>query len=145
MNKDGQILLVETDPHACGQLCTALNRLQVANEILCFSDIDKASQYLKEKYEDVFLVLQNVAAPGLQLPKSRNMVYMHEKFNVPEVAYMFLIHPNTADTPPKHTFIHCYYRLAALETMSNLFQNIVEYWNNYVFPPMGVQQRQGIR
>ncbi len=130
-------MLVETDTHNCGQLHAMLNALHIHNTVVCFSDTDEATHYLKRHHKDVFLVLQNVASPGLQLPDSRNMVYMHEKFNVPEVAYMFLIHPrNTEGENHHHTFVHCYYREGNTEKLMRLFQSVIEYWQEHLFPAL---------
>lgn len=142
MEKNGTILLVENDAHTCGQLCTVLNSLRIPNEVVCFSDTEKATQYLTQNYKNVFVVLQNVASPGLQMPNSRNMVYMHEKFNVPEVAYMFLIHPLNTQESHKHTFVHCYYRIIENGNLSNLFTGIIEYWKAHLFPATPLQVKQ---
>jgi hypothetical protein len=131
MDKDGKILLVETNTQACAQLEEALNGLNMPNSVACFTDSDQASEYLNTHYNEVFMVLQNAASPGLQLPESRNMVYMHEKFNVPEVAYIFLVQSNKL----KRTFVHCYYRMVQPEKLRNVFTEIINYWKDQVFNP----------
>jgi hypothetical protein len=142
MKKNGTILLVEEDAATGSQLCDVLNDLRVPNPVVYFSDTQEATQYLIQNHEDVFVVLQNAASPGLYLPESRNMVYMHEKFNVPEVAYMFLIHPTKANDAQNHTFVHCYYRLTADSNLKQLFTDIVKYWKEHLFPARQVQQKQ---
>jgi hypothetical protein len=132
MEKDGKILLVETDEQACGQLADVLSGLHMANETVCFSNAETASEYLSKNYNDIFMVLQNVASPGLQLPDSRNMIYMHEKFNIAEVAYVFLIHPN-APKEKTHTFVHCYYRTAPAINLKKVFAELITYWKAQIF------------
>lgn len=143
MDKDGKILLVETDTHACAQLGEVLNTLHIPNEVVCFSNAAQASEYLNKNYKDVFLVLQNVASPGLQLPNSRNMVYMHEKFNIPEVAYVFLIHPHAPAGQTRHTFLQCYYRGTDTGSLKKVFSEMVTYWKAQVFNPMQLRTDNG--
>lgn len=127
-------MLLEADEQKCGILCSGLASLSVTNEILCFSDAEKASQFLKEHYKDVFVVLQNFSSPGLQLHNTRNMVYMHEKFNIPEIAYMFLIHPLEDKNRIDHTFIHCYYRFMDNDRVNDVFALIINFWKAHTFP-----------
>ena len=54
MEKDGKILLVETDEQACGQLADVLSGLHMANETVCFSNAETASEYLSKNYNDIF-------------------------------------------------------------------------------------------
>ncbi|KOS06812.1 hypothetical protein AM493_12840 [Flavobacterium akiainvivens] len=139
MDKDGKILLVETDEQVCGELNELLAGLNIPNEVECFTDAAKASGYLNMHYNEVFLVLQNAASPGLQLPDSRNMVYMHEKFNISEVAYVFLIHPKALKGKPAHTFVHCYYRTMDTQNLKRVFTDIINYWKDQVFSPLQVR------
>lgn len=133
MYKDGKIILVEPDLHACGSLRTILQGLSLPNEVVCFNDVAMASEFLSAQYTNVFLVLQNAESDALQLPNSRNMIYMHEKFNIPEIACMFLILPQQENAKAQHTFVHTYYHNSDAHALKNIFSGIAEHWKAQVF------------
>jgi len=136
MNKSGQIILLEPDNETCGLLCSSLTAIAGKNEVVCFSDTEDASAHLAEHVSGVFLVLQNFSAPGLHLPHCRNMVYMHEKFNIESIAYMFLVQ-SKEETPADglHTFIHCYYRDTDIAALPKTFTTVIDFWSDHIFPP----------
>ena len=135
MNKSGKILLLEPDSEICGTVCDKLTAIAGKNEVLCFSDIEAATQYITTNVSDVFVVLQNFTSPGMQLPDSRNMVYMHEKFNVDSIAYMFLVQSKEETLEDGlHTFIHCYYKPLDVHKLLKVFEDIIDFWKDHVFP-----------
>ena len=142
MYKNGKIILVEPDPHACGSFRTILHGLGLPNEVVCFSDVAMATEYLSTQYTDVFLVLQNAESDALQLPNSRNMIYMHEKFNIPEIACMFLILPHQENAQAQHTFVHTYYRSSDANALKTIFSGIAEHWKAQVFSSSKMQSRK---
>jgi len=135
MNKSGKILLVETHAETCGYLCGKLNSIAGSNEVVCFSSVDDASQYLNQHASDIFIVLQNFSSPALALSNSRNMVYMHEKFNIDSIAYMFLVQ-SKEDTVNNglHTFIHCCYRPQNVPELPVVLEDVIAFWKEHVFP-----------
>jgi hypothetical protein len=144
MNKSGKILLLETDTDLCTLLTGKLRQAAGKNEVLCFSDITKAEEYLHNHVSEVFLVLQNNNSPRLHLTDSRNMVYMHEKFNVENIAYIFLVQSKEESvTNGIHTFIHCYYKPEIPEWLPENFESIIAFWKEHLFPARfsGVQFR----
>ncbi|MES2484953.1 MAG: hypothetical protein V4581_03265 [Bacteroidota bacterium] len=144
MNKSGQIILLEPDSETCSFLCGTLTAIANKNEVICFSNTDDASAHLAHNVSNVFLVLQNFSAPGLHLPHCRNMVFIHEKFNIESIAHMFLVQ-SKEETPADglHTFIHCYYRDTDTAALPKTFTAVIDFWNDHVFTPHLARNRFG--
>jgi hypothetical protein len=135
MNKSGKILLLEPDTETCGFLPGMLQATAGKNEVVCYSDINDANHYLNENVSDVFLVLQNLSSQALHLPESRNMVYMHEKFNIESIAYMFLVQSKEETLKDGlHTFIHCYYKPQNPAGLAKVLEMVIDFWKDHIFP-----------
>lgn len=143
MNKNGKIILLDSDNASTDALCSSLKALGHKNEVLCFDDAEAAGYYLRQNQADVFLLLQNSASESVQVPDTRNMVYMHEKFKTDAVPYMFLVLTNDRlPTGRLHTFVHCYYKPAPLTEVTATLGDVVAFWKDHVFPPRVVQPLQ---
>lgn len=117
-------------------LCSSLKSSGLKNKVVCFNDAEAAGHYLLENLADVFMLLQNSASPAVQVPDTRNMVFMHEKFKTDKIPYLFLV---LAKHKPAqtgvHTFIHCYYKHAPLEDLTKTLLHVISFWRDHVFPP----------
>ena len=141
MNKDGSIILLDTNTDNLSFLRDTLKLPGHKNELVYFSDANEAGVYIRENVSGAFLLLQNTEAPGIQLPDTRNMVYMHENFKTDALPYMFLV--LTKDRTPlntPHTFIHCYYKPDTVLDIAKLLVRVVDFWKGHVFPPRVTNQ-----
>jgi len=140
VNKNGTILLLDNDNAAGNILCDGLKALGHKNEVLCFTDPKAVAHYLIENQPDVFLLLQNTTSPGVQVPDTRNMVFMHESFKTDAIPYTFLVlTKNRLLTGRLHTFVHCYYKPAALGEVLETLASVIAFWKDHVFPPRIIQ------
>ena len=136
MNKNGTIILLDNDSISINGICTGLKALGHKNEIHCFNDSDAVGYYLAENQADVFLLLQSTASPGVQVPDTRNMVFMHESFNTDIIPHTFLVlTKKQLLTGRLHTFIHCYYKPAAHNKVIEILAGVIDFWKDHVFPP----------
>ncbi|TRW22545.1 hypothetical protein FMM05_16835 [Flavobacterium zepuense] len=136
MNKDGKILLLDVDANSKDFLCRRLKGLGYKNDVLCFSTSEEAGDFLRNNMLETFILLQNSDAPGIQVPDTRNMIYMHEKFRTDVLPYMFLVlTKNKTPLNALHTFVHCYYKPVAPEEIIETLENVIDFWKDHVFPP----------
>ena len=136
MNKNGKIILLDSDKASNDALCSSLKALGHKNEVLCFDDAEAAGYYLSENSLDVFLLLQNNTSQAVQIPDTRNMVYMHEKFKTDAVPHMFMVLTKDRQlTGRLHTFVHCYYKPAPVNELAATLGTVVDFWKDHVFPP----------
>jgi hypothetical protein len=135
VNKNGTIIVLDNSSENGDLLCKSLARLGHKNKTLCFDDAGAAGHYLRENLTDVFLLLQNSTSPGVHVPDTRNMVYMHEKFKTDTIPYMFLVLAKDRLPAGLHTFVHCYYKPAAINELTETLANVVNFWKDHVFPP----------
>ena len=136
MNKNGTILLLDNSNEDATLLHKGIKKLGHKNELLFFDDAESAGQHLRENLTDVFMLLQNSTTPSVQIPDTRNMVYMHEKFDTDKIPYIFLVlGQNKLPQNGLHTFVHCYYKPAAVDELTITLSTVVDFWKDHVFPP----------
>lgn len=134
MNKGGKIILVETDPDKTEQICHELTTVGHKNEMHCFTSSDEAGEFIRENLNDIFILLQSTNAPAIQMPDTRNMVYMHEKFKTDLLPYMFLVlTKNKTPLNVLHTFVHCYFK--SEDGVPQVLGGVVSFWKEHIFPP----------
>jgi hypothetical protein len=135
VNKNGKIILLDNDS-THDALCNGLKELGYTNDVICFDDAEKAGYYLRENQLDVFLLLQSSSSPAVQVPDTRNMIFMHESFKTDNIPYTFLVlTKEKLPTGRVHTFIHCYYKPAPIEEVAQTITQVIAFWKDHVFPP----------
>ncbi|MXN91385.1 hypothetical protein GR160_09100 [Flavobacterium sp. Sd200] len=135
LNKNGNIVVLDNSKDNAALIGTAINEAGHKNKVVLFDDAEAAGHYLRENQKEVFMVLQNNATPAIQLPDSRNMVYMNEKFKSNAIPYMFLVLTEHEKPTGRHTFIHCYYKTDEITGLSETLTSVVDFWKDHVFPP----------
>lgn len=136
MNKEGKIILLDIDEEHREFLCGYLKSIGHKNEMLCFSDAQEAASYVNDNILDIFMFLQSSNSAGVQIPNTRNMIYMHEKFKVEILPYMFLVLSTEARIAGEvHKFVHCYYKFTEPQIVSKTLADVVDYWKDHIFPP----------
>jgi len=136
MNKEGKIIVLDSDREHRDFLCGYLKAIGHKNELVCFSDAHEAAVFLKDNLLDVYMFFQSTNSPGVQLPNTRNMVYMHEKFKIDILPYMFLVLSTEARVKGElHKFVHTYYKFTEPQIVSQTLAEVIDYWKDHVFPP----------
>ena len=141
VNKNGTIILLDTDNIAGDVLCDGIKALGHKNDIMCFDDSEAVGNYLVRNQSEVFLLLQNSASPGVEIPDTRNMVFMHESFKTDSIPYTFLVlTKERLQNGRLHTFVHCYYRMSDERELIDTLATVIAFWKDHVFPPRVVRQ-----
>ena len=136
VNNNGTIILLDNGIEAGSFLHKGLKELGHKNQLLLFDDAESAGEYLRQNIANVFMLLQSNTTPGVQIPNTRNMVYMHEKIDTDKIPYIFLVlSENILPQNGLHTFVHCYYKPVAVHELITTLNNVIDFWKDHVFPP----------
>jgi hypothetical protein len=136
MKKDGTIILLDTDDDHSRQVCDHIKAAGFKNEFVCFTTSGEAATYIKENTTDIFILMQSTLTDAIEIEDSRNMIYMHEKFDTERIPYMFLILANqNLPVNTAHTFVHCYYKPDTPVNLAASLSNVIEFWKDHMFPP----------
>jgi len=135
MNKQGTIILLDTNQDDCTTLCKSLTSLGHNNKCIGFTNSAEATQYMRDNLSDIFILLQSTGTPSVEIPNTRNMVYMHETFDSAKLPYMLLMLTQPQFTEKQHTFIHSYYIPDTVEKVNTTLSLVVSFWRDHVFPP----------
>lgn len=135
MKKDGTILLLDINKEHCSQASEGIKAAGFRNNVVYFTAADEAASYVRENIRDIFMVMQSTATQAVDIPHTRNMVYMHEKFDTEKVPYMFLLLNQKTPLDKAHTFVHCYYKPDTADNQEETLVNVVSFWKDHVFPP----------
>jgi len=136
VNKNGTIVLLDNNTEANDVICNGLKALGHRNEILCFDDSEAVANYLANNQLNVFLLLQSTTSPGVNIPDTRNMIFMHESFKTDDIPHTFLVLTKQRLLIGRlHTFIHCYYKPAAVSNVVESLTSAIAFWKDHVFPP----------
>jgi len=136
MKKDGTILLIDSDETHGTQVCNGMQAAGFKNNFVCLADAHEAGDYISKNIHDIFIVMQSMATSAITIENTRNMVYMHEKFDTEKVPYMFLLLTNNKlPETGSHTLVHCYYKPDTTQSLANSLGNVISFWKDHVFPP----------
>ena len=135
MNKEGKIVLIDSHERNRAYLEGCLKGVGSKNEVVAFGDTESAQEYVAKHLSEIFLLLQSTESPRLEVPDTRNMIYMHEKFNNAELPYMFIVNTSPGDPKGLKAFIHCYYKSSDNPTLSDTLCDVVLFWKEHIFPP----------
>jgi len=89
MNKQGPIIVIEDDADDKELLTAAFKELEYKNEVLFFSDGEKALAYLTADDIYPFLILSDINLPKLDGFELRKMVQTNDGLSVKCIPYLF--------------------------------------------------------
>ena len=89
LNKNGPVIVIEDDVDDQGFLSEVFQKLNYQNEILFFSDGEKALEYLDQSLDSPFLILSDVNLPKLDGFKLRARLKVDEKLSNKCIPYLF--------------------------------------------------------
>lgn len=89
MNKNGPIIIIEDDADDKELLTMAFNELQYPNEILFFTDGEKALDFLKDDKVYPFIILSDINLPKLNGFELKKMVHTNDGLSAKCIPYLF--------------------------------------------------------
>ena len=137
MNKNGPIILVEDDTDDQEILCEVFKILNYKNEIIFFSDGEKALNYLSETNIEPFIIFSDINMPRLTGLELRAMVHQNEDLRLKSIPYLFF----TTSAEQKHV-VEAYSKSIqgffvkplSFQELKDTIKCIVEYWQKCVSP-----------
>lgn len=89
MNKNGPIIIIEDDADDKDLLSMVFEELKYPNEILFFTDGEKALNYLKDDKVYPFIILSDINLPKLNGFELKKMVHTNDGLSAKCIPYLF--------------------------------------------------------
>jgi len=137
MNKKGPIIIIEDDQDDQEILQEVFTRLDYSNEIIFFSDGEKALKYLTETSVEPFIIFSDINMPKLNGMELRAKVHENEDLRLKSIPYLFFStiaeQQDVIDAYSK-SIQGFFVKPSSFSELKNLIKNIVEYWQACVSP-----------
>ena len=98
MNKRGPIIIIEDDLEDQDILTDVFRELKYKNEIVFFSEGEKALQYLITTKVEPFIIFSDINMPKLSGMELREKVHQNEDLRIKSIPYLFF----TTSAEQKH-------------------------------------------
>jgi two-component SAPR family response regulator len=137
MNKTGPIIIIEDDLDDQETLTDVFKALNYSNEIIFFSDGEKALDYLVNTEIEPFIIFSDINMPRLNGVELREKVHNNEDLRIKSIPYLFF----TTSAEQKYV-IDAYSKSiqgffvkpSSYEALKKTIRTIVEYWQECVSP-----------
>jgi two-component SAPR family response regulator len=137
MNKTGPIIIIEDDLDDQETLTDVFKALNYSNEIIFFSDGEKALDYLVNTEIEPFIIFSDINLPRLNGVELREKVHNNEDLRIKSIPYLFF----TTSAEQKYV-IDAYSKSiqgffvkpSSYEALKKTIRTIVEYWQECVSP-----------
>jgi CheY-like chemotaxis protein len=137
MNRNGPIIIIEDDDDDQYLLTDVFKELNYPNEIIFFSDGEKALKYLTDSAVEPFIIFSDINMPRLSGVELREKVHNNEDLRLKSIPYLFF----TTHAEQKH-IIDAYSKSiqgffvkpSAFKDLKRTIRIIVEYWMECVSP-----------
>ena len=137
MNKNGPIIIIDDDQDDQEILQVVFKRLNYKNEVIFFSDGEKAIEYLCDPATKPFIVLSDINMPRADGFEVRSTLFTNKIMAARSVPYLFFTNGTykkavvDAYAMSVQGFFIKPTNMAALE---NTLRKIIEYWQECVSP-----------
>ena len=133
MNKNGPIVVIEDDADDQLLLTEVLKELDYPNQVIFFSDGEKALAYLISSGDNPFLILSDINMPKLNGFQLRDKVHNNEQLRLKCIPYLFF---TTAAT--QQAVIDAYSKSVQgffvkpqnYQEIKRVIGNIIRYWQD---------------
>lgn len=137
MNKSGPIIIVEDDIDDQDLLRDVFKELHYQNEIIFFSDSQKALDFLIITKEEPFIIFSDINMPRLSGAELREKVHNNEDLRMKSIPYLFF-----TTSAEQKAVIDAYSKSiqgffikpSDYEKLKRVIRTIVEYWQECVSP-----------
>lgn len=137
MNKGGPIIIIEDDIDDQEMFMEVFTDLAVKNEIIFFSDGEKALAYLTETTVEPFIIFSDINMPKLSGMELRDKVHENEDLRLKSIPYLFFStsaeQRNVVDAYSK-SVQGFFIKPNRYQDLKDVLKTIVDYWNKCVSP-----------
>ena len=137
LNKNGPIIIIEDDADDQIILSDVFKTLNYKNEIIFFSNGEKALNYLSETNIEPFIIFSDINMPILTGMELRAKVHENEDLRLKSIPYLFF----TTSAEQKHV-VEAYSKSIqgffvkplSFQELKETIKSIVEYWQRCISP-----------
>lgn len=137
MNHTGAIIIIEDDLDDQEILAEVLKELDYKNEVIFFSDGEKALTYLTSTDIEPFIIFSDINMPKLNGMELRAKIHENEDLRIKSIPYLFF-----STVAEQKSVIDAYSKSVQgffikpsnFNELRDLMKNIVEYWQKCVSP-----------
>jgi len=137
MNKGGPIIIIEDDLDDQEIFSDVFQDLKIKNEVLFFSDGEKALEYLTTSDVEPFIIFSDINMPKLSGMELREQIHKNEDLRLKSIPYLFF----TTSAEQKHV-IDAYSKSiqgffvkpTSYPEIKETIKIIVDYWVKCVSP-----------
>ena len=137
MNKGGPIIIIEDDLDDQHILSEVFKSLECKNEVIFFSDGEKALQYLIDTSVEPFIIFSDINMPRLSGMELRNKIHENEDLRIKSIPYLFFStsaeQDNVVDAYSK-SIQGFFIKPANYSEIRETIKVIVDYWTKCVSP-----------
>jgi len=137
MNKGGPIIIIEDDIDDQEMFMEVFTDLALKNEIIFFSDGEKALAYLTETTVEPFIIFSDINMPKLSGMELRDKVHENEDLRLKSIPYLFFStsaeQRNVVDAYSK-SVQGFFIKPNRYQDLKDVLKTIVDYWNKCVSP-----------
>ena len=141
MSKKGPILMVDDDADDCELVKEVLRKEKIENELICFSDSNKAIEYLKNTAQKPFLILSDVNIPGMSGIEFRKKLHEDEELRHKSIPFIFFTTsagPFAIKQAYEMNVQGFFEKPTSFTEVCNLIRRIYDYWQMCRHPHNGI-------
>ena len=137
MNRKGPIIVIEDDLDDQEILTEIIKRLNYGNEVIFYSDGNKALEYLNRSDTQPFLILFDINMPKINGFELRKKVFTNQQLQTKCIPYLFF-----TTGVNKESVIDAYalsvqgffVKPTSITALENTIRKIIEYWQECIAP-----------
>ncbi|MHC0443186.1 response regulator [Flavobacterium sp. 3-210] len=137
MNKGGPIIIIEDDMDDQELFNDVFLSLAYKNEIIFFSDGEKALEYLEKTDVEPFIIFSDINMPRLSGMELRHKVHENEDLRIKSIPYLFFStsaeQSHVVDAYSK-SIQGFFVKPVKYDEIKDTIRVIVEYWSKCVSP-----------
>ena len=137
MNKQGPIIIIEDDLDDQDNLTEIFKKLNYGNEVIFFTDGDKALEFLNNTDVHPFLILSDVNMPRINGFELRNKVFTNELLKTKCIPYLFFTTAATKKSVLEAYSLSVqgyYLKTNSMAELEKTVKRIMEYWKECIAP-----------
>lgn len=137
MNKSGPIIIIEDDLDDQETLNDVFKDLNYKNEIIFFTDGEKALEYLTGSATEPFIIFSDIYMPKFSGMELRQKIHENENLRIKSIPYLFFStsaeQRHVVDAYSK-SIQGFFVKPSTYQEIKETIKTIVDYWNKCVSP-----------
>ena len=137
MNKKGPIIFIEDDIDDQEVLTDVFKELDFANEIIFFTEGEKALKYLTETKIKPFIIFSDINMPRLNGIELRDKIRENKELEIKSIPYLFFstsAEQNHVIDAYSKSIQGFFVKPSSYKEIKEVLKTIIEYWQKCVSP-----------